>query len=241
MLPDGFSYGSPQDFFIPYGFTPDQRLRHRGAHYLQVVGKLRPGVLPRTANEEIEQLSIQFAEAHPENYPPEFHSMLHLEPLRDRLVSSSRQPILVLFGAVLLVLLIACGNVANLLLARSATREREFAVRAALGAERSRIVRQLLTEGLLLSAAGAAMGVVLAAWGLDALLAVAPRQIRQLADVRVDRAVLGFSLGLTIATTLVFALVPALRASRVDLAGSLKDGGRGTSRGPGRPACARRW
>ncbi|HZR08894.1 MAG TPA: ABC transporter permease [Myxococcales bacterium] len=228
VLPEAFRYGSPQDFFIPYGFTTDQRLRQRGAHYLEVVAKLRPGAALKSANEQIEQLSIRFAEAHPENYPPEFHSMLHLEPLRDRLVSSSRQPILVLFGAVLLVLLIACGNVANLLLARSATREREFAVRAALGAERSRIVRQLLTEGLLLSAVGAVLGVMLAAWGLDALLAVAPRQIRQLADVRLDREVLGFSAALTIATTLVFALVPALRASRVDLADSLKDGGRGT-------------
>src|SRR5437764_5737216 len=123
--------------------------------------------------------------------------MVHADALPERSVASSREPILVLFGAVLLVLLIAGGNVANVLLARSAAREREFAVRAALGAERSRIVRQLLTEGLLLSAFGAALGVVLAAWGLDALLAAAPRQIRQLADFRVDRAVLGFSLGLT--------------------------------------------
>src|SRR5205807_9324700 len=165
----------------------------------------------------------------PNNFPPEMHSMLHVEPLRDRFVSATRQPILVLFGAVLLVLLIACGNVANLLLARSAAREREFALRAALGAERSRIVRQLLTEGFLLAAIGAVVGVLLAGWGLDALLAAAPRQIGELANVRLDRAVLAFSTGLTIATTLLFALMPALRASRVDLAASLKGGGRGTA------------
>ncbi|HET7787814.1 MAG TPA: ADOP family duplicated permease, partial [Myxococcales bacterium] len=163
----------------------------------------------------------------------DMRSLLHVEPLRDRFVSSTRQPVLVLFGAVLLVLLIACGNVANLLLARSAAREKEFALRSALGAERSRIVRQLLTEGLLLAAFGAALGVVLAAWGLDSLLALAPRALRQMGDVTVDRSVLAFSAGLTVATTLAFALVPALRASRVNLAASLKDGGRGT---PGVPA-----
>src|SRR5205814_6958403 len=118
---------------------------------------------------------------------------------------------------------------ADRLLARSAAREKGFAVRAAMGAARVRSVGQLLTEGLLLAALGALGGVLLAAWGLDALLAVAPRQIRELAEIQVDRPVLAFSAALTVATTLVFALVPALRASRVDLASSLKDGGRGTS------------
>ncbi len=218
---------------MPYGFTETQRLGDRGGHYLEVMARLRPGIPLAAANEEIEQLSMRIAEMHPDNYPPEMKSVLHVEPLRERFVASSRQPILVLFGAVLLVLLIACGNVANLLLARSAVREREFAVRSALGAERSRIVRQLLTEGLLLSALGAFLGVLLATWGLDVLLAVAPRQIRQVGEVRIDRAVLAFSAGLTIATTLVFALVPALRASRVDLASSLKEGGRGSAGAPG--------
>jgi len=217
ILPDGFAFNGAHEFFIPYGFTQNDRLVDRGAHYLLTVAKLRAGVRRDAANKEIEQLSIRIAKEHPNNYPPEFQSMLHVEPLRDRFVASSREPIL-----------IACGNVANLLLARSAGREREFALRAALGAERSRIVRQLLTEGLLLAAAGAVLGVLLAAWGLDVLLAVAPRQIRQLGDVRVDGSVLAFSAGLTVATTLVFALVPALRASRVDLAASLKEGGRGT-------------
>jgi putative ABC transport system permease protein len=232
VLPEGFSYNGARDFFIPYGFTPKQRLQDRGAHYLQGLAKLRPGTTLAAANKEIEEISARVAAANPENYLPEWHSMLHLEPLRDAFVASSRQPILVLFGAVLLVLLIACGNVANLLLARSAAREREFALRAALGAARSRIVRQLLTEGLLLAGAGAVLGVILAGWGLDALLVAAPRQIRDVARIRVDRFVLVFSAGLTMTTTLVFALVPALRASRVDLAASLKDGGRGTAGAP---------
>src|SRR5436190_2190037 len=229
VLPDGFSYAGTYDFFVPYGFTSEQRLVQRGAHFLEVLARLRPNVPLQAANKEIEELSARIAAEHPNNYPPDMKSLLHVESLRERFVASSRQPVLVLFGAVLLVLLIACGNVANLLLARSAVREREFAVRAAMGAERSRIVRQLLTEGLLLSALGAVLGILLALWGLDALLAAAPRQIRQLGDVRVDRAVLAFSAGLTVATTLIFALVPALRASRVDLASSLKDGGRGSA------------
>ena len=228
VLPEGFAYGGAHDFFIPYGFTQAQRLSEFGFHYLEVLAKLRPGVSRETARKELEQLSMRMSEAHPQNYPPEMRSMLQLQPLRDRFVASSREPILVLFGAVLLVLLIACANVANLLLARAAAREREF-LRAALGAERMRIVRQLLTEGLLLSALGAVLGILLAAWGLDALVAAAPRQIGQLGQVGVDGAVLGFSAGLTIATTMVFALVPALRATRVDLAASLKDAGRGTA------------
>jgi len=232
VLPEGFSYGGAHDFFIPYGFTQTQRFDEPGAHYLDVVAKLRPGVSLQAASKALEEHVGRMSEAHPRDYPAELQATLKLEPLRERFVASSRQPILVLFGAVLLVLLIACGNVANLLLARSAAREREFALRAALGAERSRIVRQLLTEGFLLATIGAALGVLLAGWGLDALLAAAPRQIRELANVRLDRAVLAFSTGLTIATTVIFALMPALRASRVDLAASLKDGGRGTAGAP---------
>ena len=232
VLPEGFSYGGPHDFFIPFGFTEEQLLRQRGAHWIEALGKLRPGVPLEAARHGLSGLTARVREAHPDQYSAEQGWKLSLEPLRDRFVGGSRQAILVLFGAVLLVLLIACGNVANLLLARSAARERELAVRAAMGAARSRILRQLLTEGLLLAAAGTVLGVLLAVWGLDALLAVAPRQIRELAEIRVDRTVLAFSAGLTVGTTLLFALVPALRASRVDLASSLKDGGRGTAGTP---------
>jgi putative ABC transport system permease protein len=229
VLPEGFSYGGPHDFFVPFGFTQDQLATQRGAHWIEAVAKLRAGVTVEQARKSLRDLVARVRAAHPEEYDPPKGWGLRLEPLRERFVGPSRQAIVVLFGAVLLVLLIACGNVANLLLARSAARERELAVRAAMGAARGRIVRQLLTEGLLLAAMGAALGVLLAAWGLDALLVLAPRQIRELAQIRVDRMVLAFSAGLTVVTTLIFALVPALRASRIDLATSLKDGGRGTS------------
>jgi putative ABC transport system permease protein len=229
VLPASFSYGGPHDFFVPFGFSQDQLLRQRGAHWIEAVGKLRAGVSLDEARRRLTGFAARIREAHPEQYDTSQRWSLAVEGLRERFVGPSRQAILVLFGAVLLVLLIACGNVANLLLARSAAREREFAVRAAMGAARSRIIRQLLTEGLLLAALGALSGVLLAVWGLDALLAVAPRQIRALAEIQVDRPVLLFSAGLTVVTTLVFALVPALRASRFELASSLKDGGRGTS------------
>ena len=229
VLPAGFSYGGPHDFFIPFGFSQEQLLQQRGAHWVEAVGRLRPGISLDEARARLADFVARVRQAHPEQYDSPQRWTLAIEALRERFVGPSRQAILVLFGAVLLVLLIACGNVANLLLARSAAREREFAVRTAMGAARSRIIRQLLTEGLLLAALGALSGVLLAAWGLDALLAVAPRQIRELAEIQVDRPVLAFSAALTVATTLVFALVPALRASRVDLASSLKDGGRGTS------------
>jgi len=232
ILPDGFSYDGPHDFFLPFGFTPAQLTQQRGAHYLEAVGRLRPGVSLQAAEKGIADLGARVDAAHRESYASDRGFGFSLMPLRDRFVGSTRQPLLILFGAVVMVLLIACANVANLLLARSAAREHEFAVRAAIGAGRARIIRQLLTEGLLLSAFGMTIGWLLSLWGLDALLAAAPRRIRELADVRVDRAVLGFSILLTVATTLLFALLPALRASRVDVASALKDGARGTSGAP---------
>jgi predicted permease len=143
ILPDGFSYGGPHDFFVPFGFTQEQLLTQRGAHWIEAVGKLRQGLPLEAARSSLLGLIARVREAHPEQYKDAQGWKLALEPLRERFVSGSRQAILVLFGAVLLVLLIACGNVANLLLARSAAREREFAVRAATGAARARILRQL--------------------------------------------------------------------------------------------------
>src|SRR3954469_5089418 len=230
VLPAGFRWDVDNEIWLPFGWSADEIANQRGNRSYYPIARLKQGISVDAASRALAALSDQVRVANPNNYGPAHESWYWtLSPLRDRFVGTARQPLLVLLGAVFFVLLIACANVANLLLARGAARGREVAVRSALGAGRGRLVRQLLTESALLAVAGAGAGTLIAFWSLDVLLAAAPEGIRQLADVRVSWTLLAFATTLTVLTTVVCGLAPALQTTRTDLAEALKDGGRGSS------------
>jgi putative ABC transport system permease protein len=228
-MPPGFAFANRIDLFKPIAFTPEDLAPDRhGYEYLFGVARLKEGVGVDLARGELDRVADRLR---PEFYEDGSDWGVIVTPLRDELVGDIRPAILILFGAVGCVLLIACANVANLLLARAASRLREISIRAALGAGRGRVVRQLLTESLLLSLGGGALGLLLAFLGVRLLRSAALRRIAgpalQAGEVSIDLPVLGFTLAVSIVTALLFGLVPALQASRPDLTGALKEGGRG--------------
>jgi putative ABC transport system permease protein len=200
----------------------------RGAHFLRVIGRLKPNVTPEQAQSELTAIAARLEQAYPDTNT---QRTLRLEPALAALVGDIRPALLIVLGAVACVLLIACANVANLLLARATSRHKEMAVRAALGASRGRVIRQLLTESILLSLVGGAVGLLLAVWWSDLLVALGKEDIPRAVHVAIDLRVLGFTLGVSVLTGLIFGIVPAFHSSKTELVDSLKEGGRSGSEG----------
>jgi predicted permease len=218
--------GDTVDVWTPFSY--DERATGRGSHYMEVFARLRDGISLAQAQTDMDAQLVQLAREHP-GAMRGWQSVV--ASLYQETVGSSRRLLLVLLGAVGLVLLIACANAANLLLARATARQREIAVRAALGAARGRLVRQMLAESLLIALAGGALGAVLAVAGVRVLTALLPADFPRASDIGVNPAVFGFTLAISLATGFLFGLAPALQAARTDLQQALRDGGRGTGAG----------
>ena len=223
MRPEFYFPSKEIEMWVPMGWDLEQIAKLRRPHFLRAVGRLKAGVTIEQARAELTGIAGRLEEQYPDTNT---QMGVGVGALKEWIVGDTRLPLMVFLVAVGFVLLIACANVANLLLARSATRTREVAIRTALGARRGRIVRQLLTENLLLAVVGGGLGVLLALWSKNILVAFSPGNIPRLDEARLDSRVLGFSIGITLLTTLLFGLVPALQASRPDLVTTLKEGGR---------------
>ena len=217
------SFPQAAELWMPMNFdSPDMKLRQ--AHFLRPVGRLKPGVSIRQAQADLDVIAAQLEEQYPASNTG---WSLRLVSLREQLLGGSRTFVFILFGAVGLVLLIACANVANLLLVRAAARQKEIALRTALGASRLRIIRQMITESVLLAIVGGALGVLLARAGVDLLVSLSQGTIPPTVSVRVDSTVLLFTFLLSLATGVLFGLAPAFRTLQVNLIESLKEGVRG--------------
>ncbi|HLY62319.1 MAG TPA: ABC transporter permease [Terriglobia bacterium] len=229
VLPSSFEYRGKADVYTLLGQWDDIMARLREVHPgIHAVARLKPGVTVAQAQSDLSGIAAGLARDYPKSNA---NHGAAVRPLAQEMVGDVEPALLVLLGAVGFVLLIACANVANLLLARSTAREREMAIRAAIGAGRTRMVRQLLTESVLLALAGGALGLLVASYGAQVMLATAPGGLPRMNDIHIDGWVLGFTLAVSLITGVVFGLAPAFQTSRIDLTTTLKEGGRGSSAG----------
>ena len=226
IMPPGFDFPTQTEVWVPLAL--DASTERRDNRYLQAIARLKTGVTVEQAQAEINVISNRLGQEYAETNSGWGVS---LSTVHERMVGEVRPSLLLLLGAVTFVLLIACANVANLLLARAAARQKEIAIRTALGAGRLRVIRQLLTESVLLSALGGALGLLLSVWLTDLLIAISPANTPRFDEIKLDARVLVFTLAVTVLTGLIFGLAPALQASQPDLNEALKEGGRGSSEG----------
>jgi predicted permease len=232
VMPAGFNFPQDAEFWTastydipPLGGPGDPR-ENRGAHYLRAVARLAPGVSREQAHAELTTIGDQLRAQYPDtntNFNPSATS------LQEQLTGAARTPLFILLGAVGCVLLIVIANVANLLMARATVRARELAIRAAIGANRRTLIRQLLTESVVMALVGGLLGVLLAFWGVDLILALDPGEVPRVTPIAVDRAALMFALAMSLLTGLLFGVGPAWQASRPELQSTLKDATRGTT------------
>ena len=228
VLPRGFHFPDPTDqVYLPLGLTPQQLANH-GSHFLRVLGRLKPGVTLAQAQGDLDAVARQLTKELPQSNTGVGVTIVALP---EQVVGDVRVPLLIMLGVVAFLLLMVCANIGNLLLARASAREREFAVRAALGASRVRLLRQMLAESVLLSAISGVAGLALAYLGVEALRALAPSTLPRIDDIKVNGVVAAFDVAVALAAGILCGLVPAMQARRSDFRDALKDDARASSAG----------